>query len=407
MPRPSDLPPPERYAHGTCARYVSGCRCDDCRGAVLRREADRRQRIREAAAEVKPNSGPPAFKPVRRRSHGRWIIVDVPVCPGTGGAPCVVGGAWLKQPWQWPVCRSCVDRAAVWNGVVDAAPVRAHLKRLQRQGVGYQSVAAACDVGKTVLAEILWAGKRTIRKRAAERVLAVTKDAIADGGRIPAGPTWKLVDELLSAGLTKMAIAKEIGQCGPALQLSRHLVLARTALAVRRLHARVMAEAERGTFPRDPADRRFIDASVVAALLEELRDLGFTRHAVCRRLGFALKPRCTPATLRKLRAMLAAAQRQADVDERAERLRRIEEGEAAPTTRLCTGCGSSHAPEERRARLARLLPAESSALREALPCLYGGPSHSTGERALYRDLGALGAVDVGGTWALRGAEAAA
>ncbi len=31
--RPADLPPADRYAHGTRARYVSGCRCDDCRRA--------------------------------------------------------------------------------------------------------------------------------------------------------------------------------------------------------------------------------------------------------------------------------------------------------------------------------------------------------------------------------------
>lgn len=31
--RPSDLPPAEQYPHGTRARYVSGCRCSECREA--------------------------------------------------------------------------------------------------------------------------------------------------------------------------------------------------------------------------------------------------------------------------------------------------------------------------------------------------------------------------------------
>lgn len=31
--RPADLPPAERYAHGMRARYVCGCRCDECRRA--------------------------------------------------------------------------------------------------------------------------------------------------------------------------------------------------------------------------------------------------------------------------------------------------------------------------------------------------------------------------------------
>lgn len=408
MARPFDLPAAERYAHGTCARYVSGCRCDLCRTASRRRQAERAQRVREAAAEAEPNPGPPLFKPISRRSHGRWIVIDARVCPGTDGQPCVAGGAWLKPPWPWPVCRSCVDRAAVWNGLVDAAPVRAHLKRLQRAGVGHKSVAAACDVGKTLLAEILWGGKKTIRKRAADRVLAVTKDAVADGGRVPAGPTWKLVDEIVAAGLSKMKIAKDIGQHGPALQLSRHKVLASTALAVRRLHARVMADGERGQFPRDETDPRYIRADVLAVVLQELRDVGLSSRAIARHLGYQIvKPRCTPGTLRKLRELLDRVKRQAEVDERAERLRRIEEGQAAPVERVCPDCGASHAPEARRARLTRLLPASAEAIRDALSCFYGAGSHAAGERALYRDLKALAAVDVGGTWALRGAEAAA
>lgn len=31
--RPVDLPPAERYPHGKRARYVAGCRCDECRKA--------------------------------------------------------------------------------------------------------------------------------------------------------------------------------------------------------------------------------------------------------------------------------------------------------------------------------------------------------------------------------------
>jgi len=356
--RPTDLPPADRFAHGTVARYVSGCRCEPCHGALRRREADRARRVREAAASVAPNPGPPRWKLTHRTSSaGLRYEFRVRICPGTGGAPCIAGGTWLRA--GRPVCLRCADRAAVWNGLVDAGPVRAHLRRLGRQGVGPVSVAAACDVGKTVLTEILWGGKKLVRRRTADRVLAVTADAAADGGRIDARPTWKLIDELLEAGLTKMEIARRLGQSGPGLQLGPEKVLARTALAIRRLHARVMAESDGNRFVRDAADPRYVDAGEAVAIMRELAKAEIGPAAVARRLGVValrFKARCTPGTLRKLRAILASVSRQADVDARAERFRRQEADEGAPGGAICTACGASHAPWERRTRLATICP---------------------------------------------------
>ena len=196
---------------------------------------------------------------------------------------------------------------------------------------------------------------------------------------------WKLVHELLDAGLTKSEIGRGIGQHHPTLQLGERLVEARTALLVRKLHARVMAQGERGQFPRDAADARFIRADVVAAVVDRLCALGLSKREIGRRIGFQMnKPRCTPGTLRKI-----AERRIPDV------------------ARVCTDCGASHAPEDRQARLARLLPAEAADLHEALPCYY--PIGEVGDRRLYRDLAAIGAVNVRGTWQRReqGAEAAA
>lgn len=388
--RPHDLPGAEHYPHGTRARYVSGCRCDGCRTAIRDNERERARRVREAAAEVEPNPGPPVF----RVRAGRRL----PVCPGTGGTPCVAGGAWLKPPWPGRVCRACVDRAAVWNGAVDAGPVRRHLLKLQRLGVGHKSVAAAADVGATMLSEILWDGKRTLRARAAARVLAVTVDAAADGARIDARPTWRLIDELLEAGLTKTAISRGIGHEQAVLCIGRDLVMPRTALRVRRLHSRVMAEAGGLRFPRDPNDPRFVAPAALAALLEQLRGLGVSRDQVRLHLGYQLqRPRCTPRTYRRLCALRDQVQHQAEVDAFAARVRAAEEKGASSAPRLCLECGASHAPLERQARLARLLPSSVEVLREALPCLYG-----TRDRLLYRDLRAVGAErSASGEWSRR------
>ena len=116
--RPADLP--TGYACGTNAAYVNGCHCDRCKAAHREQARDRQRRVEEAAAEVQPNPEVP-----------RKVIVKAGVehlvraCPGCNGKPCVKGGAWLRVG---EVCRACVDRAVVWNGLVDAGPARAHMR---------------------------------------------------------------------------------------------------------------------------------------------------------------------------------------------------------------------------------------------------------------------------------------
>ena len=50
--RPPDLPPPEHYAHGTRARYVSGCRCPPCRASNVAYYHERQRRGKELAAKI-------------------------------------------------------------------------------------------------------------------------------------------------------------------------------------------------------------------------------------------------------------------------------------------------------------------------------------------------------------------
>jgi hypothetical protein len=178
------LPTPERLQareHGTRLRYMSGCRCTPCRAANSRYECER------AAA--------------RRRGE--------------------------------------------WNGLVDAGPIRAHLRQLSRQGVGYKSVAAACDASITVLNEVRMGRKRRVRAATARKVLAVDAGAVADHAVIDARPTWRLVNELLREGFTKQELARRLGSRAKtaALQIHPHRITAETAARVRRLYDVVMAGA--------------------------------------------------------------------------------------------------------------------------------------------------------------------
>lgn len=171
--RPADLPTAEHYAHGTRARYVTGCRCAPCRESN------------------------------RLYYHQR-----------------------KGQPF---------------NGLVDAGPARAHLATLSSQGIGRRAVSEACDVADSVVVAIGNGSKSRVRAETARRILSVDSGARSDSALVPARPTWRLVRELLKLGLTRGAIAQRLGAKRLALQLGRTRVLARTALAVEKLHREVTA----------------------------------------------------------------------------------------------------------------------------------------------------------------------
>jgi hypothetical protein len=180
------LPTPDQLrdrSHGTRLRYISSCRCVPCRAANSRYESHRR-------------------------------------------------AARLRGEWE---------------GLVDAAPVRAHLQRLSRHGVGYKSVAVACDVSRTVLAAVKNGRRRKVRAGTARKVLAVDAGAAAAKALIDGRPTWRLINELLSEGFTKQELARRLGSRAkaqpPKLQIRRDRITAATAARVRRFYDVVMAGA--------------------------------------------------------------------------------------------------------------------------------------------------------------------
>lgn len=87
--------------------------------------------------------------------------------------------------------------------------------------------------------------------------------------------------------------------------------------------------------------------------------------------------------------------------------RQYERGQAVKLKALiaelpCLDCGMRHTEERRHKILARLLPMTTHEIREAWSCIWSSPSESSssGERLLYRDLAAIGAVRDGGTYSL-------
>jgi hypothetical protein len=132
------------------------------------------------------------------------------------------------------------------NGLIDAAPVVAHLNELSRKGVGYKAVCEAAGVGKSSVQKAMKGTRTRIRAANARAILAVTADmAVRDGARIPAKETWKLVRWLLNEGMTKTEIARRLGSTAkvPALQIRKQMVLASTAMKIERM-VRMMRTGE-------------------------------------------------------------------------------------------------------------------------------------------------------------------
>lgn len=245
------LPIPERYPHGTHTRYVHGCRCDACR------EGSRRYKRARARARTRPG----------------------------------------------------------YDRLVAALETRRHLLALARQGIGSKAVSEASDVARCLVVLIRQGRRRRVRSSVQARILAVDTDAIADGARVPAGPTRRLVAELRDAGVSLREIGERLG-LNTSFDAARDPhVTARTALRVQKLHAQVMAE------------------------------LAVERDAAT----------------------------------------------------VCHDCGLSHSSERRAEVLLRLLPCTVEDARQAHPCFWAG---TAGERRLYRDLEALGAIVFRGSWAL-------
>lgn len=245
MARPADLPYTDHFQNMPCgsrAKYVAvHCRCPKCRAANSRYVRQRDALAKAAAREL-------GIRAVPQRAPQLWTAPDGTqqirlyqrACRGADGRGCP-RSRHLRKDSTGDLCGDC-RKALVWNGLVSADDVRAHLKRLSRQGVGYKSVAAAADVSTSTLGDILFGDKSRLRAQAARRVLAIDRDALADAALVPAGPTRRRLHRLILEGFTKTELARRLGSKArtPSLQFKGRFVLAKTAVRVERFYHLVM-----------------------------------------------------------------------------------------------------------------------------------------------------------------------
>lgn len=174
------------------------------------------------------------LKPVgeyaQRREHGDRLRY-------LGGCRCDL---CRKANSTYERARQIARRAGDWNGIVPAAKARAHMVALQKQGIGRRTIADVTDIAESVLSGIRAGTHTNIRARTERLILGVTNDMAADHSHVQASPSWKLINELLRAGFTKVSLARRLGQKGSGLQLGKEFITVRNADQVRKMHAELI-----------------------------------------------------------------------------------------------------------------------------------------------------------------------
>lgn len=195
----------------------------------------------------------------------------------------------------------------VWRPYVDAGPAREHIEWLRSCGVGIKTVAKLSGVPHGGLSKLMYGDRargmgpsRRIRPATAERILAVMPAMATGAQKVPAGPTWRLLDELITRGWSKSELARRLGFESPALQISRQAVRASTARKIEGLHAElsqvhVIPRKTRWGLRPTPVPAPGIGHGVRRVSSDQRLSIaplanaaGLTENALCLRLGLQI-----------------------------------------------------------------------------------------------------------------------
>lgn len=167
--------PADYWPHGNRNRYQAGCRCSECRGAQA------------------------AYMRLRR------------------------------------LARKCGEP----NDLVSAGPVKRHLRKLQRQGVGRDAVAEATDIPYSTITRLRKGLQTHLRVVSERKILAVTRAQALDGATVDATKTWALIAELREEGYEVRFLAKQLGFVGKGLPFGKKRITVRNANRVELLHRKL------------------------------------------------------------------------------------------------------------------------------------------------------------------------
>lgn len=180
--------------------------------------------------------------PIARHEHGTR---NAYVCDRCRCRPCRSANTAAER------ARNRAKLYGRYGGLVDAEPVRAHVRELQAAGIGLQQIFRVSRVGGGVLTKLMYGTPRpdgTVRPpsrrvtpRVAERILAVTVADLAPSAIVDGTGTTRRLQALVTVGWSQSALARALGMSP--VNFTRTIrsprVLASTAAAVRVLYDRL------------------------------------------------------------------------------------------------------------------------------------------------------------------------
>lgn len=201
---------------------------------------------RHAGGRPGPKSVPREPRPLyiapdSHRPHGTYVKYVVERCTCD---PCRAA----NRDYERARARAMRRPDQAWIPYVSAGRARRHLAELAAAGVGLKTVAKLSGLSHGALSRLVYgqqgrAPSKRIRPETERKVLAVTVEQAAGGQKIPGGPTWKLLDDLIARGFTKAWINHQLGNTSGGLHIRRDVVRASTARKVEELHRRFQGVA--------------------------------------------------------------------------------------------------------------------------------------------------------------------
>ena len=135
----------------------------------------------------------------------------------------------------------------IWQPYIDADPIREHVRWLATCGIGLKTLAKLAGVSHGTLSKLMYgdptrhmAPSKRVRPATAHKITAVMPNMAAGAQRVPAAPTWRLLNELIAIGWSRAELARRLGHQGPGLQIRHDRILASTARQVEQLHANLI-----------------------------------------------------------------------------------------------------------------------------------------------------------------------
>lgn len=170
-------------------------------------------------------------------------------------------------------CRPCTEANTVaarvrrraqafgrYDKFVDGDLVRAHLRKLMAQGMGWKRIARAAGVAPSTTHQIIYGKyphrpespehrppRKKVRRDVAEKLLAVELD-LADGAQVDATGTNRRLQALVAIGWSQAELCRRLGVLRTNCPLGREKVTKGTADTVRALYDELWDQPRSGGF---------------------------------------------------------------------------------------------------------------------------------------------------------------